>query len=150
MHEIATRHKTTLLSLHECKDDTHQQEVSSLQSITNFPSSKNTRILAQTPTQDCRTGSSLSFNRNHFAVFGGRPAHWLPTWKLMLPLLNELRRLPQILGLVTLEVRHAARQGVRGFGCGWHAPTQRANTVVDVTFGSCSFATRRVRAPVLL
>ena len=32
----------------------------------------------------------------------------------MLPRLNELRRLPQILYLVTLTIGHTARQGVRG------------------------------------
>ena len=47
----------------------------------------------------------------------------------MLPRLNELRRLPQILG-------HAACQGVRGFGCGLQGSTQRANSVIDVAFRS--------------
>ena len=103
--------------------------------ITNFRSLKNTRILAQTPTQDCRTNSSLSFNQNHFAVFGGRPAHWLSTLKSMLPLLNELRRLPQVLGLVALAVRHATRQAVRGSGRGLQGFTQGTNSVIDVAFG---------------
>ena len=35
IHEIATKQKTTLLSLPDCNDETHQQEVSSLQLITN-------------------------------------------------------------------------------------------------------------------
>ena len=54
----------------------------------------------------------------------------------MLPRLNELRRLPQILYLVTLTIRHAASQGVRGFGCGLLGPTQRTNAIVDMTFVS--------------
>ena len=53
----------------------------------------------------------------------------------MLPRLNELRRLPQIFDLGTLAIRHAACQGVRGFGCGLQGSTQRANAIVDVTFG---------------
>ena len=80
--------------------------------------------------------SSFSFNQNHFTVFGGRPTHWLSTQKLMLPRLNELRRLPQILGLVTLAVRHATRQAVRGFGRGLQGSTKGANSVIDVAFRS--------------
>ena len=38
----------------------------------------------------------------------------------MLALLNELRRLPQVLGFVALAVGHATRQAVRGFGHGLH------------------------------
>ena len=51
----------------------------------------------------------------------------------MLPRPNELRRLPQILYLVALTTRAVARQGVFGFGCGLHGPTQRANSVIVVT-----------------
>ena len=68
-------------------------------------------------------------------MFGGRPAHWLSTWKLVLPHLNELRRLSQVLCLLTLAVRNANRQAVRGFGRGLKGFTQRANSVIDVAFG---------------
>ena len=53
----------------------------------------------------------------------------------MLPRLSELRRLTQKLGLVSLAVRDATRQAVHGFGRGLQGSTQRANAIVDVTFG---------------
>ena len=53
----------------------------------------------------------------------------------MLPLLNELRRLPQVLGIVAPAVQHATRQAVRGFGRGLQGFTQGANSVIDVAFG---------------
>ena len=52
---------------------------------------------------------------------------------------------PQTLYLVTLTIRHAASQGVRGFGCGLQGPTQRANAIVDMIFGY-GVAIRRVRS----
>ena len=53
----------------------------------------------------------------------------------MLPHLTELRRLPQVLGLLTLAVQNAKRQAVRGFGRGLQGFTQGANSVIDVAFG---------------
>ena len=54
----------------------------------------------------------------------------------MLPRLSELRRLPQILDLVTLAVRHATSQAVRGFGRGLQGSTQGASSVIDTAFRS--------------
>ena len=48
------------------------------------------------------------------------------TWKLMTPRLKKLRRLPSILDLVTLTIRHAACRGVRGFAAVSRAPPKKA------------------------
>ena len=54
----------------------------------------------------------------------------------MLPRLSELRRFPQMVGLVSLAVRHATRQAVRGFGRALQVLTQGANAIIDVAFRS--------------
>ena len=55
---------------------------------------------------------------------------------VLLPRLNQLRRLSQVLHLITLPIRHATRQAVRGFGRGLYCSTQGANSVIDVAFRS--------------
>ena len=55
----------------------------------------------------------------------------------MLQRLNELRRLPQILRLVTLTIQHTACQEVRRFGCGLRGPPREPVAIVDVAFASC-------------
>ena len=75
-------HKTALFSLPDCKDE-NQQEVSSLQLVTDIPSfEKHTHSRSNScsgqPYQHMRTTDKgvSSFNKNRFTMFGGE-AHSL-------------------------------------------------------------------------
>ena len=66
---------------------------------------------------------------------------------VLLPRLNQLRRLSQVLHLITLPIRHATRQAVRGFGRGLYCSTQEP--IPSLTWPSalaCSFEVRLVRS----
>ena len=97
---------------------THTHRFSNLKEVSS-PKDEHDKPAKQTRQRGSNGILPLPLHQNHFTMFGGRPTHWLSTskLKLMLPYLDELRRLPVILYLVTLTIRHAARQGMRGFGC---------------------------------
>ena len=63
----------------------------------------------------------------------------MATLNAILPLLNELRRLPKVLGLVALAVRHATLQAVCNSGRGLQGITQGTNSVIDVAFSPDMF-----------
>ena len=74
-------------------------------------------------------------------------AHWLAILELMLPLLDQLSGLAQVLDLVTFPVRYSASQGMRGLGRSTHGLSHRSKAIIDQTLSpgmfvgdaSCSF-----------
>ena len=82
---------------------------------------------------------SLPFHQDHPTVFWERLTHWPSTLKLVLPRVNQLRRLSQAVHLVIFPIRHTTRQAVRGVGRCLYCSTQGANSVTDVTFRSGVF-----------